>query len=232
MRMKSIWPQVSRIFILLPIRLKRLFAHLFFISINQKIKVNSVVEWWTDLLIYVIEWTGLFEVWTVILHFFKGGIRDFDIYELTLLNEVFGPSIDLSNIRINDSAQLFTKSYAIAYVTGFVINYDSSISDKVLVHEVVHCLQYQKFGLVYSSRALLAQRSAEGYSYGGYMGLNDAIENGKNFLGFNFEQQAQIIEDYFEVRNRPDLALNPLLIRVYNHYFNQMISTFQKKVMD
>lgn len=66
-----------------------------------------------------------------------------------------------------------------------------------LVHEVVHIWQYNRVGAAYIPRALAAQRSAMGYNYGGLRPL----ERGRSLEAFNYEQQADIIEDAYRLAN-------------------------------
>ncbi len=66
----------------------------------------------------------------------------------------------------------------------------------ILLHELVHVLQYERAGSRYFAEALLAQR-AEGYGYGGPGGLLLARAQGKRLRDFNREQQAQIVQDYY-----------------------------------
>ena len=74
------------------------------------------------------------------------------------------------------------------------------MNNSLLIHELVHVWQYQKVGIVYIPRALVAQRSAEGYDYGGAEGLEAARQAGRSLLEFNLEQQADIVSDYYRIR--------------------------------
>ena len=40
-----------------------------------------------------------------------------------------------------------------------------------------------------------------GYNYGGVTTLKDFLEKGKNLLDFNLEQQADIVADYYLIKN-------------------------------
>ena len=71
---------------------------------------------------------------------------------------------------------------------------------ELLVHELVHVWQFQHFGAVYIPRALKAQFTKEGYNYGGVEGLASAFRKGKSIQDFNYEQQAEIISDYYSIR--------------------------------
>ncbi len=66
----------------------------------------------------------------------------------------------------------------------------------ILLHELVHVLQYERAGSRYFAEALLAQHE-EGYGYGGSAGLLEARGHGKRLRNFNREQQAQIVQDYY-----------------------------------
>lgn len=66
----------------------------------------------------------------------------------------------------------------------------------VLIHELVHVIQYQQHGSPYLLRALVAQYSREGYHYGGVSTLRKMRRNGQGLSAFNYEQQAAIVEDY------------------------------------
>ena len=90
---------------------------------------------------------------------------------------------------------------------------------------MTHVWQYQKMGAIYIPHALRAQYSQMGYNYGGISALRDCQEKGKSFLSFNFEQQGDIISDYYRIKdgykphwgngNRYDLP-------VYESFINQM----------
>jgi hypothetical protein len=67
----------------------------------------------------------------------------------------------------------------------------------ILIHELVHVYQYERIGSVYGVESLYAQRTS-GYDYGGREGLRQAQAEGKHFCTFNREQQAQIVQDYYD----------------------------------
>ena len=74
--------------------------------------------------------------------------------------------------------------------------------------------------------ALKAQHSKEGYDYGGAQGLGDDMSNNRDFLSYNFEQQAQIIGDYYHVMNRDDLRDNPFYTHTYGYFYSQMLENY------
>ena len=78
------------------------------------------------------------------------------------------------------------------------INSWGEMHDDVFIHELVHVWQYERFGAMYIAKALLAQRE-EGYNYGGRSRLAKARELGGKLTDFNFEQQADIVMDYYRL---------------------------------
>lgn len=70
---------------------------------------------------------------------------------------------------------------------------------------------------MYIPEALWSQWKGGGYDYGGVTGLRAAL-NGKGWLWFNVEQQAQIIED--GLRDHRDNEI----IGIYSTYRKQMIA--------
>lgn len=74
----------------------------------------------------------------------------------------------------------------------------------LLVHEMVHVYQFEKVGSVYIWQALRAQKT-NGYSYGGWEKLAEDRQNGRQFSGYNREQQGQIVQDYYNLVLTPSL---------------------------
>ena len=75
------------------------------------------------------------------------------------------------------------------------------MGDSTLIHELTHVWQYEQIGAVYMPRALRAQFSAKAYDYGGAAALRAFSLKDQDLLAFNLEQQADIVEDYFRIRN-------------------------------
>jgi hypothetical protein len=78
---------------------------------------------------------------------------------------------------------------------------------------------------VYISEALWAQRWGGGYNYGGLAPLLH-YSQGKGLSAFNFEQQADIIEDYYRWTQGLPLqwALNvPGIGEVMEKYRNELV---------
>ena len=75
----------------------------------------------------------------------------------------------------------------------------------LFVHEMVHVYQFEKVGSLYIWQALAAQRSKEGYRYGGWEKLAEDRQNGRRFSSYNREQQGQIAQDYYDDVLTPNL---------------------------
>lgn len=127
----------------------------------------------------------------------KPGTRRLSGKEQGLAHTVFGATIDYETVRVDERAWIACKRYGIAYVSFNVINCWGALSDAHFIHEMVHIWQYQRHGAVYIPRALWAQRTPAGYNYGGVEALQQALAGGKGFTDFNYEQQADIMADYF-----------------------------------
>ena len=122
--------------------------------------------------------------------------------EIHEARSVFGEAIRYDLVRIDKQPKIGLAKEVIAYVTFFMINYKRNISMPIFIHELVHVWQFQQYGSVYISKSLKAQKSPEGYDYGGSENLFKIMVLGKNIQHFNFEQQADIIEDYYKKRKR------------------------------
>lgn len=71
----------------------------------------------------------------------------------------------------------------------------------ILVHELVHVFQHERIGSLYIGQAVYAQNTV-GYDYGGPEGLRRAHAEGIRFRDYNREQQAQIVQDYYTLRQQ------------------------------
>lgn len=132
---------------------------------------------------------------------FKPNTRLLSEREIALARSIFGEAIDYQKVRMDERSHIGCRQYRFAYVGFYFINSWGKLSDPVLIHELVHVWQYQRLGSVYIPRALWAQCTPEGYNYGGISTLQRAIEQGKSLTDFNYEQQGDIVADYFCLKN-------------------------------
>jgi hypothetical protein len=126
----------------------------------------------------------------------KGATRPLTAKEIALGKDIFGESIDYQVIRIDENSHTARRLRA-KYVSFNTINSWGKMSSDVFIHELVHIWQYQRLGSVYIAEALAAQRSQAGYNYGGIEALRNALKEGKTLRDFNFEQQGDIVQDYY-----------------------------------
>lgn len=151
--------------------------------------------------------------------------RSLNQYERWTARFVYGDSINLNKVRIDERAHFGPRQYRLCYVSFNIINSWGKMSDELLIHELIHVWQYQHFGAAYIPRALWAQGTTEGYNYGGLESLKVAKANGKKFWEFNYEQQGDIIADYFRL-SQGKVAYwgeaKPQDIAIYEHFATQM----------
>ncbi len=121
--------------------------------------------------------------------------------EITLARSIFGETIDYQKVRVDERSHIGCRQYRFAYVGFHFVNSWGKLSDPHFIHEMVHVWQFQCLGSVYIPRALWAQRTPEGYNYGGISTLKRAAEQGKTLADFNYEQQGDIVADYFCLKN-------------------------------
>lgn len=189
-----------RAFVLLPVRLYRILAHLANgIAAFAKKKTN-VVHWWQDFSFLLLDAVALPEVYETLADFGKWNTRPLSPLERKLAASVFGDSLKLDQICLDSKAVIGCKKRNIAYVSFFTVNYWKQIQPMTFIHELVHVWQYQKLGAAYMTKALRAQKTKEGYDYGGIGPLRKAMQEGAKITDFNLEQQADIVADYFAIR--------------------------------
>ena len=148
-----------------------------------------------DRIFQLAELLFVFDAYEAISNGLTPGLRGISPEEYRLLYPIFGDSIPYHRIRIDERAHVGPRRYRFFYVGFHTINCWGPIPPAILVHEVVHVWQYVHRGALYIPRALAAQRSREGYHYGGLAGLLAA----SSLDDFNYEQMAAVVEDYFRI---------------------------------
>ena len=150
----------------------------------------------------------IIDIYEISTNLFKKSTRLLTAREIGRGAEIFGKSIDFQLVMIDERAQLLTKSMCVIYVSGNTINSWGAIPDDYLIHELVHIWQYQHFGAGYIACALKAQKSEAGYNYTHVSaqpteaGIQvDAWHFKPSFLNFNAEQQGDLVQDYFKLKN-------------------------------
>ena len=205
-KFRSIVLRIFFSFAYFPIRLLRFVFHLLYPflfwvkGVSQYQIIKSWLDWFCMIPFYLIDLLGISDIYEIVNELINWNIRDINAHEKYMIREIFANDIPINHIRINP-ANLIAKRLRIAYVSFRQINFNSSIPNDIFVHEVVHIWQYQIFGAVYIYFAWKAQMSKEGYHYGKAPALVKSLREGKLFHEFNFEQQAEIIQDMYRFSN-------------------------------
>ena len=219
----------------LPARLKRVAKHLqkglrnvrsaYREEMVSKILGGKTAYWWLEMLLLLLDCLAIGELYETLIDFAKFNSRPLYAWEKKLARPIFGRSINYQRIRIDEYSVAGPRQFQFCYVSFYCINSWGRMDNSLLIHELVHVRQYQKLGIVYIPRALAAQRSPEGYDYGGAQGLEAALLAGRSFQDFNLEQQADIISDYYRLREgypprwgRAGVTALPL----YEHFAGQV----------
>ena len=108
--------------------------------------------------------------------------------------KTYYPPAMLSRVRVDTGAQLTAGRLQIAYVLGYVIKCHREPSLPLLVHELKHVEQFERWGWAYVAKALWSQTRGGGYGY--------ALATPPTDL--NAEQAAARVED--DARARLGLA--------------------------
>jgi len=205
-----------------PLRIKRFLIHLIYpFNKNNRNPTppKDIGEWVMDAFFYTIDLLCIPELYMGINQLLKCATRPLIEEEVFWAKEIFGNSLDVDVIRVDSHALIGTKNIAVAYVSFNLINYRENIEPHIFIHELVHIWQFQNLGSMYIGRALKAQLKANPYDYGGSKELMQQMIKGKRLLDFNFEQQAEIIEDYYRLGQLKEWQ-RPIDLAVYE-YFKQ-----------
>ena len=194
----------------LPVRLRRLGRHLWMGGRNlraaytegavSRILGGRIAYWWLEFFLLVLDCLAIGEWYECVIDFVKFNSRPLYAWEKKLAQSIFGRSINYQRVRIDEFSVAGPRQFRFCYVSFYIINSWGKMDNSLLIHELVHVWQYQKMGIVYIPRALRAQRSPEGYDYGGARGLEAAHQAGHSLHDFNPEQQADIVSDYYRIR--------------------------------
>ncbi|MEM9547448.1 MAG: hypothetical protein AAGA77_15825 [Bacteroidota bacterium] len=207
-----------------PKRVMRIVLHFIqWVPAIRKIHLRSknLQEWISDFCFYFVDVLFVPELFELSLVWFRPNTRLLSKKEKLYARKYLGESIDLGNTRICNRMYGRIQDLAIAFVTFNTIHYSEKISKPVYIHELVHIWQNQKFGSVYIYRALKAQRSKEGYNYGGAENLYAKMLDSSVFTDFNFEQQGAIFEDYVTIVES-DVEFNPIAEASYSYFIGQL----------
>lgn len=211
-------------------RIRLLFAHgrayqaAYKDNLDEEARRLSIRNWWGTLVIYCLELVGIGEFYQTIAEIIKFNTRPLSTREIELAQTIFGDNLNYELIRWDKKAYFGAKKMKIAYVSFHTINSWGDLRADIFIHELVHVWQYEKMGAVYIPRALAAQKTKEGYNYGGIEALQKYAYKGLS--AFNLEQQADIIADYFRIKNdmKPEWSRGTKAdLAVYERYVEELI---------
>lgn len=153
-------------------------------------------RWMAGFILLVLDIAPVALLFETILDWVKWKTRPLNEKEKEIGLFVFAKNLPMKIIGLDPHSIPAMKRMTIAYVSFHTINFDVAIPDATLVHEMVHIWQYSRYGAAYISEAFWAQKWGGGYNYGGLEPLRMYSE-GLGLAAFNFEQQADIIEEYY-----------------------------------
>jgi hypothetical protein len=161
----------------------------------------------------LVDCMFLFDIYEIATNLYKPSTRPLTKREILRGYDIFGDSLDYKLVMIDTQAKMLTKSMGVIYVSGNTINSWGAFADDYLIHELVHVWQYQHFGAGYAACALKAQRTEAGYNYtflpqkaetvivNATEATKEQWFEKKSILNFNAEQQGDLVQDYFKIKN-------------------------------
>ncbi len=181
--------------------------------------------WLMEIPFFLLDLIGIGEIYGTLADWIKFGSRPLTPQEIELGKSVYGETVRFDLITIDERAYIGPKRMLIAYVSFHTINSWGGFSRGLLLHEFVHNWQYERYGSVYIFRALLAQHSRMKYDYGGLPMLKKAKEEKWPFDRFNYEQQGDIVQDYYLVGKNISPCWGTATmkdIRYYEYFIHQL----------
>ena len=210
----AIFYRFADFFRLLPVRIYRLMLLIWKGILYAR---PHSVKWWksellnrpaqraiyrlSEFMVCFLEIFGVVEIYETINDFVKFNTRPLTNWETNLAKEIFGNSINYKRVRIDEYAFVGPRQHRFCYVSFNSINSWGPMQNSTFIHEMVHVWQYENLGAIYIPKALSAQFTPEGYNYGGVATLKQYMHEGKGFLDFNYEQQGDIVSDYYRIKN-------------------------------
>jgi hypothetical protein len=133
--------------------------------------------------------------------------------EIATMSSVLGPNaLRYEDIRVAEGGLfdlIFKLNGNLAFATWHTVNmpregHHTRANRAILVHELTHIYQYERVGTRYLGEAIymLIKTKRDCYNYGAADGLQQACDAGRTYRDFNREQQAQITQDYYTLRER------------------------------
>ena len=144
--------------------------------------VVFLVHYIFELPLRILDVFGLPEIFNFFQRKLKPSSRELYEFESKLAQQIFASSLDLSQVRIDESSHVGTHNGKYAYVSFYYINCKGMLQLPILIHEIVHILQYEQDG--------------SPYAYGGLETIRAIVESPDKVHDLNYEQRADIYSDY------------------------------------
>jgi hypothetical protein len=198
-------------------------------------------EWFGRNLVNAVELSGIPARAEALADLLKFNTRALTANEKAIARSVFGDSINLDLVRIDEWSLSVPIAKAASggernrpFTTFHTINtWGGPLDNQTLIHELVHVWQYEHVGAIYIPEALAVNGSDAGYNYGGVAKLQASKDAGRGITSFNPEQAAEIVEDYYRLKHDDipnDKHLNGVTkvdLPLYAHFVDQ-VSTLSK----
>ena len=210
---------------ILALRLRRLLTHILALVYDfgdAWVPWRGLHYWLGDLVFLMLDVMFIAEVHSITARLRGSRGRSLTPAERELAASYFGSSIELQKVRVWEGLGGRLAKFARAFVSFNIINSRGGMKPDLLIHELVHIWQYQRWGGLYIFRALVAQHSQEGYDYGGVQRLYHSMLAGARFTDFNFEQQGDIFQDYYKLCTTDFGVSAPLEESVYRYFIDQV----------
>jgi hypothetical protein len=139
------------------------------------------------------------EIFNFFQSIFKRNARHLNEEEYQLAHRIFKSTLDLHQVRIDQNTIIGTRGGKYVFVAYYFINSKGNISLPVLMHELVHVLQFKQVGSPYVFRNLIAHTKRPTYDYGGLEKIQDIVKKPGLVNALNYEQRAEIVSDYCQI---------------------------------
>lgn len=195
---------------------------------------KGFLKWILTVALQSLEIGGLGEAYETIMDLIKFNTRVLSASELKAGKSIFGNSINFDFVRVDIGAVIGPAFSHRAYTSFHTINSWGTESTDVIVHELTHVWQYENAGAIYMPQAIHAQKWGGGYDYGDVANLQLKKTAGEGLLSFNREQQAQIVQDFFRLRQDgfiPGSAATPADLPLYADFVQTVSSLSRAQLM-
>ncbi len=126
----------------------------------------------------------------------KKDARELLDYEIELAREIFKDNLNLAKVRVDQNSKVGTHGGKYAFVTFYYINCIGHMRIAIVIHELVHILQFEQDGSRYAFRNVIAHLLPKTYDYGGIVKIKEVLSKPSLIHSLNYEQRADIFSDY------------------------------------